>query len=318
MQDRIPPVVPVVNVFAGGRLDRMAPRRDDPDLIAGFLSAPQTRFLPVWRGRHLVANAADGPRIAMPTLAALGLNRDELDHHPWVFLGADGGADEAGALFAVDLGALEDPAAALGWSVPAWSLDGLRPLAALLPRDEAALLAQAGGMLNWRAAHRFCGTCGAPNRPDQGGNRLGCANGHHTFPRTDPVVIMLVQHRDRVLMARGTRFPPGSRFLSALAGFLEPGESAEEAVAREVFEEVGVRVRDVRYHSSQPWPFPGSLMLGFHAEADDAALTLDRSEIVEARWLTRAQLRDPEAYGFELPGRIAIARELVEAWLAAG
>ncbi len=311
MQDRISSVV---NVFAGGRLDRMAPRRDDPDLIAGHLAASQTRFLPVWRGRHLVADAADGPRIVMPALAALGLDRDDLDRHPWVFLGAD----EAGALFVVDLGALDDPAAALGWPTTGWSLVELRPLAALLPRDEAALLAQAGGMLNWRAAHRFCGTCGAPNRPDQGGNRLGCANGHHGFPRTDPVVIMLVRHRDRVLMARGTRFPPGSRFLSALAGFLEPGESAEEAVAREVFEEVGVRVRDVRYHSSQPWPFPGSLMLGFHAEADDPALTLDRSEIVEARWLTREQLLDPEAHGFELPGRIAIARELVESWLASG
>ena len=184
--------------------------------------------------------------------------------------------------------------------------------------DHDWLLAQAAGMLNWRAAHRHCGTCGAPNRPDQGGNRLGCVNGHHAFPRTDPVVIMLVQHRDRVLMARGTRFPPGSRFLSALAGFLEPGESAEEAVAREVWEEVVVLLIELSYHSSQPWPFPGSLMLGFHAETDDDALTLDRSEIVEARWLTHAQLRNPEAHGFELPSRIAIARTLVESWLVSG
>ncbi len=310
-------VTQVVNVFAGSRVDRMAIRRDDADLLARHLASPHSRFLPTWRGGHLALRTSDTPRIAMPTLAELGIGADELDRHPWVFLGLDG----AEALFALDLGALDDPAAALGWSrtgLAAASFAELRPLATALPAEEAALLAQARGMLNWRAAHRHCGVCGAPNRPDQAGNRLVCANGHHGFPRTDPVVIMLVQHRDRALLARGTRFPPESTVLSALAGFIEPGESAEEAVAREVFEEVGVRVRDVRYHSSQPWPFPGSLMLGYLAEALDDALAIDPAEIVEARWLTRDQLRHPDAYGFQLPGRIAIARQLVEAWLATG
>ena len=312
MQDR---VTPTANVFAGSRLDRMATHRDDADLMARHLASPRSRFLPLWRGRHLVSDAGGVPRVAMPTRAELGPL--DLDRHPWAFLGVDG----TDAVLALDLGVLDDPAAALRPppDAPApWRFEELRPLAALLPREEAALLAQARGLLNWRAAHRHCGVCGAPNRPDQAGNRLVCANGHHNFPRTDPVVIMLVHHQDRVLLARGTRFPPDSTVLSALAGFLEPGESAEEAVAREVFEEVGVRVRDVRYHSSQPWPFPGSLMLGFHAEAEDTALALDPAEIVEARWLTRAQLRHADAHGFQLPGPIAIARQLVDAWLARG
>ncbi len=307
MPDRVPPPA---NVFAGSRLDRMATHRDDEELLGRHLASPHSRYLPLWRGRHLISEAGGTPRAAMPTLAELG--PVDLDRHPWALLGVDG----AGALFAVDLGALDDPAATLDGAPATWRFEELRPLAALLPREEAALLAQARGLLNWRAAHRYCGVCGAPNRPDQAGNRLVCANGHHNFPRTDPVVIMLVHHRDRALLARGTRFPPDSTVLSALAGFLEPGESAEEAVAREVFEEVGVRVRDVRYHSSQPWPFPGSLMLGYHAEAMDTALVLDPAEIVEARWLTREQMRQPDAHGFELPGPIAIARQLVEAWLA--
>ena len=311
MQDRLSPFV---NVFAGSRLDRRANQRDDADLLGHHLAAPESRFLPAWRGRHLVQRVSRTPRVAMPTLAELGLGPPDLDRHPWVLLGVDA----VGALFALDLGALEDPAASLGWPREAWSLEELRPLAPVLPGEEAALLAQARGMLHWRATHRFCGICGSPNQPDQAGNRVVCDNGHHGFPRTDPVVIMLVRHGDRALLARGTRFPPDVTVLSALAGFLEPGESAEEAVAREVFEEVGLRVRDVRYHSSQPWPFPGSLMLGFQAEAEAGALTLDPGEIVEARWLTREQARDPEAHGFQLPGRIAIASQLIEAWLAEG
>ncbi len=303
---------PIVNFYAGSRIDRAANSRDDEAAIARHLADPAARFLPVWQGRHLMQHPdAGGVRIAMPDRGQLGLQGDEFERLSWTFLGLDGSRP----LFALDMSALGEPGLRFGALGDGPAFEELRPLAALLPEGEASLLAQVRGMVHWRTTHRHCGVCGLPNRPEQGGHRLACGNGHHHFPRTDPVVIMLVRHGDRALLARGTRFPPESRLFSALAGFIEPGESAEEAVAREVFEEVGVRVRDVRYHSSQPWPYPGSLMLGFHANALDTALTLDPKEIAEARWVTRAQLRDHEAEGFAMPNATAIAWQLVESWL---
>jgi len=299
----------VVNFYAGSRLDRRANSRIDDDLVLSWLDSPSARFLPLWRSQHLLNEAGDAGRLEVvrAARAELGLAGAALDALPWTFLGHD----EAGPLFSVDFADRDSPPAL---AVPG-RFEELRPVAPLLTLEEAALLAQARGMHAWRRTHRFCGTCGLPMRPEHGGHRLTCGNGHMSFPRTDPVVIMLVQHGDRALLARGVRFPPDSRTLSALAGFIEPGESAEEAVAREVWEEAGVRVRDVRYHSSQPWPFPGSLMLGFTAEADDPTLTIDPEELVEARWLTRDQVRNHEAEGFELPGPAAIARQLILSWL---
>ena len=185
----------------------------------------------------------------------------------------------------------------------------------MLPGADAAILAQARGLLHWRRNHLFCGHCGSLTLAEQGGTRLGCPQcGLQHFPRTDPVVIMLVHHQGRALLARGTRFP-GRRLFSALAGFIEPGESAEEAVAREVMEETGVALGRISYHSSQPWPYPGSLMLGFHAEATSTALTLDPAEIAEAHWLTPEEI-GRNAHDIELPGTTAIARRLLDAWLA--
>jgi NAD+ diphosphatase len=136
------------------------------------------------------------------------------------------------------------------------------------------------------------------------------------FPRTDPAVIMLVTHGDQALLGHSTRFP-NSNMYSTLAGFVEPGESLEEAVAREVFEESGIRVGGVFYHSSQPWPFPSSIMLGFHAEALSHEITIDPQEIEDARWFTRAQLRAPESVGISLPRADSIARRLIEDWMEA-
>ncbi len=303
---------PIVNFYAGSRIDRAANSRDDEAAIARHLADPAARFLPVWQDRHLMQRGdADGVRVAMPDRGQLGLADGAFERLSWSFLGLDGGRP----LFALDMSAPDAPEPEFGALDDSPAFEALRPLAALLPDGEASLLAQVRGLVHWRRTHRHCGICGLPNRPEQGGHRLACDNGHHHFPRTDPVVIMLVRHGDRALLARGTRFPPETRLFSALAGFIEPGESAEEAVAREVFEEVGVRVRDVRYHSSQPWPYPGSLMLGFHADALDTALTLDSKEIAEARWVTRAQLRDHDALGFAMPNPTAIAWQLVESWL---
>ncbi len=305
-----------VNFYAGNPLDRVALRRDDTEYLDGLLHDPASLFLPVWRDQHLMEGAGESGstlRVGMPSREALGHDVATLAPHPWVLLGLL----EGRGVFAVDLGGLDDPAAL----VPAafGRFEALRPLAPLLPAPEAAILAQARGLLHWRRNNVCCGRCGHATVPEQGGYRLGCPQcGLQHFPRTDPVVIMLVHHRGRALLARGTRFP-GRRLFSALAGFIEPGESAEEAVAREVLEETGVRVGRVTYHSSQSWPYPNSLMLGFHAEAaDDAeaiALTLDPNEIAEAHWLTPDELRHPERMDIELPGATAIAHSLVEAWL---
>ncbi len=299
--------------YAGGRHDRTANDRDDAALMAARLADPAARFVPLWRGRHAFVHGADGSlAAAMPRRRDYPDGGAGLDALPWTYLGLD----EQGPLFSVDLGTPDDPTPLLPPGIGPF--EELRPVAGLLPPEQPALLAQARGMHHWRRTHRFCGECGLPTRPEQGGHRLACANGHHAFPRTDPVVIMLVRHGERALLARGVRFPPNRNTVSALAGFVEPGESVEEAVAREVWEEVGVRVRGVRYLASQPWPFPGSLMLGCHADALDTALVIDAHEIVSARWVTRDEVRHADPADFEIPDRTAIARQLIDTWLEEG
>jgi NAD+ diphosphatase len=190
---------------------------------------------------------------------------------------------------------------------------------ALLPPGDLALYGTARSLLDWHARHRFCARCGAPTQLAKGGWQRDCgACASQHFPRVDPVAIMLVEHDGQLLLGRQARFPPGS--YSALAGFVEPGETIEEAVAREVLEEAGVRVRDVRYVASQPWPFPSQLMLGCHTLADDAVLTIDRTELEDARWFTRAEVaealdRGRDSTSFIPPPAQAIARDLLAWWL---
>jgi NAD+ diphosphatase len=173
--------------------------------------------------------------------------------------------------------------------------------------------------MHWHARHHFCGVCGYPTQSAEAGHVRRCTNptcGASHFPRTDPAVIMLVHDGgDRVILGRQAQWPPGMH--SVLAGFVEPGENLEEAVTREVAEEVGIAVTDVRYQSSQPWPFPASIMLGFTARALATDLQLSDDELETARWYTRAELRaSPESESFRLPRRDSIARRLVEDWLA--
>jgi NAD+ diphosphatase len=225
------------------------------------------------------------------------------------------GVDAAGPVFAVERD-----------GVP---LTGLRDLAASLPADRLGLVAYASGLANWARATRFCGICGTRTTPREGGHVRVCENGHQHHPRTDPVVIMLVGDGDRVLMGRQAAWPAGR--YSALAGFVEPGERLEDAVAREVLEESGVTVRDVRYVESQPWPFPVSLMLGFHATyAGGEPAALD-GELQDVRWFTRAEVA--EAIGADgaddwiggadddrlrVPPPTAIARFLLDRWVDQG
>ena len=289
------------NVYTGGPLDRADKLRDDADWVRARLLDPKSRFLPLWRGRNLIG--ADGiVELGMATLARHCLNA------PWVLLGTQDGQ----AVFASDVSAFDElDQRLLNGAV----FEDLRLIGPTLPASAASLLAHARALVHWRQRNEFCSVCGATTEPLRAGIVVGCTGcGIHHFPRTDPAVIMAVTYADRILLARSARWA-NTRMVSTLAGFVEPGESLEEAVAREVLEEVGIRVRDIAYHSSQPWPFPASLMLGFYAAAEDQEIRIDGIEIVEARWFDRRSLAKPEALGFELPGSDSIARRLIEDWL---
>ena len=194
-----------------------------------------------------------------------------------------------------------DTPAPLGTS---WS--ALMPLSVALDWDGFALAGRAVQLVEWRRTFRYCGRCGTPTQPSPGERAMRCPScGLLAFPRLAPAVIVLVQREDRVLLARNVNFP--GRLFSVLAGFVEPGETLEQAVHREVEEEVGVRVRDVRYFGSQPWPFPHSLMVGFRAEWEGGDIVVDGTEIAEAAWFSLGELP-----GF--PRSTSIARQLIDAW----
>jgi NAD+ diphosphatase len=289
------------NIYAGGTLDRAHQLRGNEAWIAQAWARPDAAIVPLWRSQALVK--PDGTAALLPTPG------NPPDDHPWAFLGL--AQATAAPLFAIDLSAAEDPA------IPpeAGVFTDLRTAAAAMPMPQAALLAYARALLSWRRATRFCGVCGAPCRAGQAGHVSVCTQCDAAFfPRTDPTVIMLVTHAGRALLGHNARFPARTMY-STLAGFVEPGESLEEAVAREVIEETGVRTGAVTYHSSQPWPYPMNLMLGFFAEAVSEAITVDLHELLDARWFTRAELRDPASHGFELPPHYSIARRLIDDWL---
>ena len=297
------------NFYAGLELARHSERRRDAAFIAAHIAGTAARVAPVWRGRSLVV-AGDAPRAVFLDAAAIA---EFGGPSPLaVFLGARGDV----SYFALDVSHHEEHLLPGLFGADTAFVD-LRGVGALLERDEGALLAYARGILHWHGRTRHCSLCGAPTRPEAAGHVRRCTdaacNAEH-FPRTDPAVIMLVVHEDHALLGRQRAWPTGMH--STLAGFVEPGESLEEAVAREVMEEAGVRVSDIRYHSSQPWPFPASIMLGFHARAASRDLAVDAEELETAGWFGRDFLlrpHDPEK--FRLPRPDSIARRLIEDWL---
>ena len=225
------------------------------------------------------------------------------------------GEQEGRAWFAVIVDAEVSKAAKGEWT----PLRGLLPYLADDAMASAPLVFHALGLAEWLFATRFCPRCGEPLAPVKSGHELVCDNGHPQFPRTDPAVIMVVTHGEpgsedeRCLLGRQSVWPEG-RF-STLAGFCEPGETLEDAVRREVAEEVGIRVGDVDYFGNQPWPLPASLMLGMIGRAESTEITVDQHEIEEARWFTRAEMKDlAEAGTLVLPGGVSISRSLVEHW----
>jgi NAD+ diphosphatase len=318
-------MVPIPQIkYAGGHLDRAAAQRRDESWVASMLTHPAAQIVPLRDDRNLV----HGFGIGMSELRAVSSPIADLarrivdDELTWVLLGLEGEVP----VFATDVSTLDDEA--LSAVANGATFIELRKVGAALSTRDAALLAYARAMLGWHRRHLYCGTCGSTTSSRHAGHMRLCTNtscAAETFPRTDPAVIMLVEHPAdehrpaRCLLARHGRLPRG--VYSTLAGFLEPGESLEEAVIREVMEETGVRVTDVAYHASQPWPFPASLMVGFRATAAFEAIVLDTMELDEARWFTANEVAafgewDDEGAPFRLPRADSIARELVEAWLA--
>ncbi|HEY8612455.1 MAG TPA: NAD(+) diphosphatase [Roseomonas sp.] len=300
------------NAYTGSPLDRVSDRRDDADFVAAALAARESLITPVWRSKSLLRGLEAGaPEAVLLTREAA--EAVLMAGGPWALLGLRDGTP----VFAVDCSAAEDPLPLLPGGYG--EFHDLRAVAGLLPPGEASLLAHARGLMHWRTRHRFCGVCGQPCEPRSAGNAMACTNcSAQHFPRTDPAVIMLVIARDedgeRCLLGHSTRFPNTTMY-STLAGFVEPGESLEEAVRREVLEETGVRVGIAQYHSSQPWPFPASIMLGFHAQALSRDIVVDPAELRDARWFTRDEIRNHQSAGFSLPRVDSIARRLIEDWL---
>ena len=305
------------NFYASGGIERAHRLRADAAALRRALEHPATRVVPVWRARSLVVEG-DPPQTAALRVAEFRERFAETALDPEVGAVLLGLVDGA-AHFAVDVSALAEDEAQARVAGIAKFVD-LRVVGPLIARDQGALLAYARGLLHWHGRHRYCGACGAPTAPAEAGHVRRCTNAMCNaahFPRTDPAVIMLVTDGARVLLGRQRIWPPGQH--SVLAGFVEPGESLEDAVAREVLEEVGLEVRDIRYRSSQPWPFPASIMLGFTALADAVEPDVNTDELEAARWFTREEIRTcPMNDVFRLPRADSIARRLVEDWMAEG
>ncbi|HEY2008280.1 MAG TPA: NAD(+) diphosphatase [Rhizomicrobium sp.] len=294
--------------FSGNPLDRASYARADPAWVAAQRAAGL--FLPFWQNRPFVAGG-EGSGQADSRAGFLPC-RSEWQDHLCVFLGLDG----TQPLFAVDLPGDAEPALEGG------SFQEMRAAAFVLPARDTAIAGQAKALIDWHRRHGFCPNCGHATQFADGGYKRICHQcGAEHFPRTDPVVIMLPVFKsedggEQCLVGRNKRFPP--LLFSAFAGFVEPGESMEEAVRRELCEEVELKVGAVRYHATQPWPFPSSLMLGCYAEALSRDFRIDGHEIEAARWLTkdevRARLANKIDDEMKLPVAIAIARHLIRDW----
>ncbi len=307
-------MTPALNTFAGNPLNRSSNERRDRAWLEAALADPGARYLAFRDLDPLVSGAEASPALAWRGRGALpGVGGEQ------VLLGVLDGSPHV----AVDVSSAEPSALDVLAGDDAFM--GARDAGAALAQQETGILAQARSMLDWHARNGFCAACGGETAPRLGGDMRHChACGADHFPRVNPVVIVLVARGDRALLANPTaRRAP---MYTCVAGFLEPGENIEEAVRREVFEETGVRVGAVRYHSTQPWPFPSSLMIGCHADAASAEIEVDHDEIGDAQWFTRDDVRvalasagegagpSPDV-GFGVPPPFTIAHQLIRAWV---
>lgn len=303
------PLKAFLNTFAGNPLNRASERRGDEAWLAEKLGSADSLAVVVWNGRPLV-EPAEGGGFQLAYIPARMADKMTGGMERLLFMGLW----KETAVWAVDLEGGADPAE--GELQGLGKFEDLRQVALRLPDAEAAIAATAKQMFEWRRRHRHCATCGAQSIVVDGGWKRRCpaCEAEH-FPRTDPVVIMLPFHGERCMLGRQAAWPRG--MFSALAGFLEPGESIEEACARELMEEAGLKTAEVKYHSTQPWPYPSSLMIGLIAEVEDDQAAPDQTELSEVKWFTREEARRllaGEYDGATAPGRMAIAHQLIKAW----
>lgn len=299
------------NFFSTHFIDRLSERRQDHEWLAAQLQAETTRFIPVWKMKNLLTGEA-APR---PVYLSPGdVQRLLAGAESLVFLGVT----PERAYFAIGLPSDGDaPPGELG---ELGQFRDLRWIASSLDEQDMALLAYAQAMTYWHCRHRNCGDCGSPTRSLEGGALRVCTNercGQQHFPRTDPAIIVLVTYGERCLLVRKSWWPQG--MYSNVSGFVEPGESLVDTLVREVWEETGVKVSEMSYHSSQPWPFPSSLMLGFTARAANDTFRIDADELEDAAWFGRDEIRSQlEKGALRLPMPASISFRLIEEWFNAG
>ncbi|MCB1756722.1 MAG: NAD(+) diphosphatase [Gammaproteobacteria bacterium] len=309
--------------YAGSLLDRASALRKDPSWVEKQLADPDSLIIPFWRGQIAVHMLGDRELDHQPLLIrSEDFQKIPLDAEFTVYLGQE----NRHAIFAMDFSSLEEHD--FPFVKEEARLQDLRQAVHTLDPSHSAMLGFGKSILHWHRHHRFCGKCGHPTVSKYGGHMRECTNpdcNEQGFPRIDPAVIMLVTStcettgEARCLLGHSSRFP--HKVYSTLAGFVDPGESLEEAVAREILEEAGIKVGNISYRGSQPWPFPSQIMLGFRAEAKNNEICIDQDELVDARWFSAAELRQggdwgDESYDLWLPRKDSIARFLINEWLA--
>ena len=304
------------NHLGFGGLDRGAEFHEDKDFIQKLLRAEDTLIVPVWRTLNLFSKIVG--KVEKPLPAFLPVDEASSlisisDHQ--VFLGRQNLAGKTPAYMAIDISELDEEDAEkmlADWG----SFKDLRNISPLIDGVEGSIMAYARSMIYWHRRNQFCGVCGNQTKPSKCGHQRDCTNrvcDTSHFPRTDSAVIMLVYDRDRALLGRQHFWPEG--MYSLLAGYVEPGETIEHAVAREVYEESGIIVKNVKYLHSQPWPFPSSLMLGFTAEAATEKINYNYKEIEDVQWFTRDEMLNFKSQEKFLPRKLSISRRLINDWL---
>ena len=297
------------HIFAGNPLDRGERERRDEEWLSQISQDPTSKLLPVL-GPKVLITEGDEPELAWldwPELERRGAEANAL------FLGLLEGT----AYFVTDLSGQDAVAEGLEADTT-HRFEDTRAAGEALGSRDAGILSQARAQVNWHGRHGFCSVCGHETEIRRGGQKrvcLSCKSEH--FPRTDPVIIMLVTDGERCLLGQSRGRLAAQNRYSALAGFVDHAETIEEGVAREVMEEAGIKVKNVRYHSSQPWPFPSSLMIGCHAEAATTDINMDPEEMTDVRWFSREEVLlalEEKTDELRLPTRIAIAHHLIKAW----
>ncbi len=296
------------NFYTTVKLDRLDPQRSDPKWLDTIIYEAESKILLLWRGKYLMQGEYGPIAISPSQSPELLAQADER-----LFLGRD---DAGINWFTLDFSSLQETERPqLNEKNLQWR--DMRSVAPLLDRDTAALMGYPLSLMRWHRRHRFCGSCGHPTITANSGHTRCCTNNDckvEHYPRTDPAIIVLIEHADQLLLGRQSWWNNGMH--SLLAGYVEPGESLEDAVHREIWEEAGILVQNIRYHSSQPWPYSSSLMLGFCAEAKTTDIQVNTDELESADWFSLEQLRQHEsAENFSLSRKDSISRVIIDQWI---